>query len=163
MHPNLQTSTQKMLSGWLLYIIQLLLNCYKGWSLCRKWMHLLRVSGSKPGTSSSCPFLLLLLSVNKSQWLTVNESGHGYTQNYPCSSATAQQQLYRINFIFTIYFCLWGSLLIPAEEKPLEELKTAYSCNATLFDRMVEQIYTFYIFTLHYLHILQLFPWYKFL
>lgn len=140
--PPSRVAHKKMLSGWCLYIIQLLQNCYKGWSLCRKWMHLLRVPGSKPGTSSSCPFLLLLLSVNKSQWLTVNESGHGYTHNYPYSSATAQQQLFRINFIFRIYFCLLGSPLIQAEEKPPEELRTAYSCNAILFDRMVEQIYT---------------------
>lgn len=106
--PTSRLAHKKMLSGWCLYIIQLLLNCYKGWSLCRKWMHLLGVPGSKPGTSSSCPFLLLLLSVNKSQGLTVNKSGHGYTHNYPYSSATA---LFRINFIFRIYFCLWASLL----------------------------------------------------
>lgn len=32
--------------------------------------------------------------------------------------------------------------LIPAEEKPPEELRTAYSCIATFFDRVVEQIHT---------------------
>lgn len=32
--------------------------------------------------------------------------------------------------------------LIPAEEKPPEELKTAYNWNVIIFDKMVEQIYT---------------------
>lgn len=32
--------------------------------------------------------------------------------------------------------------LIPAEEMHLEELRTAYSCNDTFFDRMIEHIYT---------------------
>lgn len=46
--------------------------------------------------------------------------------------------------------------LIQAEENPPEELRTAYSGNAILFDRMVEQIYTWHmcIFTFYYMHIL---------
>lgn len=72
--PTSRLAHKKLLSGWFLSIIQLLINCYKGWSLWRKFMHLLRVSGSKPGTSSpvhSCSCLCQWSKV--SDWQPMNQ------------------------------------------------------------------------------------------
>lgn len=55
------------------------------------------------------------------------------------TTAAFQNKFYFQNLFLFMRFTV---KLIPAEEKPPEELKTDYRCNATLFDRMVEQIYT---------------------
>lgn len=71
----------------------------------------------------------------------------------PQHEAAFQNKFYFQNLFLLMSFTV---KLIQAEENPPEELRTVYSGNAILFDRMVGQIYTSYmcIFTLYYMHIL---------
>lgn len=87
------------------YVTQLTPNCDKGWSLCRKWMHLLRIPGSEPEAPSICQFLLPSCQQTK-----VNER-QPVTQGLTASITTPTPKLQYNAFSEYIYFCMWCSLV----------------------------------------------------